>query len=372
MAEKALVKRVLVVGQTPPPHGGQAIMIERLLKGSFTQMELFHVRMAFSEDMESVGKAGLRKVWVLIRTILAVWVGRFRFRTTILYYPPAGPNRVPVLRDLALLGATRFLFRHTVFHFHAGGVSTYREQFGGWLRPLFDLAYGRPDLTIRTAPQNPDDGAALGTRRDVVVPNGMEDKRGSVEEHSAGPGEPLVLLFTGVLVRSKGIRVLIEAFINLCQQGAQLNLRVMGRWADATLRAECETLLGEAGLLDRVVFLGVLDGLEKEREFAQCDIFCFPSYFEAESFGLVLVEAMQYAKPVVSTRWRGIPSVVQDGVSGYLVEVRDSGALAERISRLVKDPLARHQMGSAGRRIFEERFTLKAFHRAMEEAIAAL
>ncbi|MCB0778125.1 MAG: glycosyltransferase, partial [Flavobacteriales bacterium] len=108
------------------------------------------------------------------------------------------------------------------------------------------------------------------------------------------------------------------------------------------------------------------------RHFAACDIFCFPSHFEAESFGLVLVEAMQFARPVVSTHWRGIPSVVSDGVNGYLVPVEDPGAVAGRLGVLADSPELRRRMGEEGRRIFEQRFTLERFQRNMEDALAGL
>ena len=110
---------------------------------------------------------------------------------------------------------------------------------------------------------------------------------------------------------------------------------------------------------------------EKLEYFAACDIFCFPSHFEAESFGLVLIEAMQFAKPVVSTNWRGIPSVAQDGVNGFTVPVEDPAAVADRLLRLINDPELRVRMGNEGRRIFAERFTLERFQRSMEDAFIA-
>lgn len=364
--------RILVVGQTPPPHGGQAVMIQALLEGHYTRIRLFHVRMAFSADMDSVGKFALGKVATLFTTMARVAWARIRHRTPVLYYPPSGPNKVPVLRDIALLCATRWLFRRTVFHFHAGGVSGFASQLPAPLRPLFRLAYRRPDLAIRTAAQNPDDGLALGARRCTVVPNGIADARGTVPERLAAPGEPLEILFVGVLVESKGVRVLLEAFARLVAAGIDARLRIMGRWNEQPLKDWAMAFIAQEGLAHRVEFLGVLDGAAKHARFAACDIFCFPSYFEAESFGLVLVEAMQFAKPLVSTRWRGIPSVVDDGVNGYLVPVRDPGAVADRLLALARDPDLRRRMGEAGRRIFEERFTLEAFHRRMEDELAAL
>ncbi len=347
-------------------------MIANLLAGRFHRIQLFHVRMAFSADMESVGKFAMGKVLKLFTTIAAIWWARFRHRTPVLYYPPSGPNKVPVLRDIILLCATRWLFRKVVFHFHAGGVSGFEAQLPRPLRPLFRFAYRKPTLSIRTAPQNPEDGAALGATRDVVVPNGIEDARTLVERTTAAPGRPLIVLFAGVLVESKGLRVLLEAFQRLLVMGVDARLEVMGKWNDEALRAWTTDFIAAHGLQERVTFLGVLRDREKYARFAACDMFCFPSYFEAESFGLVLVEAMQFAKPLVSTRWRGIPSVVQDGVNGYLVAIQDPGAVADRLHALAVDPELRARMGAAGERIFDERFTLKAFHRSMEEELAKL
>ncbi|HNE79748.1 MAG TPA: hypothetical protein PKX39_04125, partial [Flavobacteriales bacterium] len=77
--------RVLVVGQTPPPFGGQSVMIDAMLRGTYDRVRLFHVRLAFSEDMESVGKFALRKVWILLTTIVRIWIARLRYRTPVLY-----------------------------------------------------------------------------------------------------------------------------------------------------------------------------------------------------------------------------------------------------------------------------------------------
>lgn len=363
--------RVLVVGQTPPPFGGQAVMIEALLRAEPIRAEYFHVRLNYSDDMDSVGKFSLRKVSILFGTILRVWTARFRHRTPMLYYPPSGPNMVPVLRDIIFLCATRWLFRWTVFHFHAGGVSGFAGKLPALLRPFFRLAYRNAAMAIRTAPQNPEDGKLLGAKQDTVVPNGIPDHRGAVEERMARPGEPPTILFTGVLIPSKGVRVLLEAFRQVVAQGADARLELMGRWGDKEFEQECHDFIAAHGLGGRVRLLGVMRDLEKLEYFAACDIFCFPSHFEAESFGLVLLEAMQFAKPVVSTRWRGIPSVVQDGVNGFLTPVEDPAAVAAKLLLLLGDEDLRRRMGGEGRRIFAERFTLERFQHHMEEALLA-
>lgn len=347
-------------------------MIQALLDGKYERIRLHHVRMVFSSDMDSVGKFAWSKILVLFITIARVWWARIRTRSSVLYYPPSGPNKVPVLRDIVLLCTTRWLFRRVVFHFHAGGVSGFESALPGLLRPFFRFAYRKADLSIRTAPQNPEDGRLLAAERDVVVPNGIADARGTVPERAYAASGPFEILFTGVLVESKGVRVLLEAFRRLNLQGIDARLRIMGKWNDPALREWSMRFIEHEGLAGKVEFLGVLRDREKNLRFAGCDVFCFPSFFEAESFGLVLVEAMQFGRPVVSTRWRGIPSVVDNGVNGYLVPVASPDEVAEKLALLAHDPGLRQRMGQEGRRIFEQRFTLEAFHRAMERELSAL
>ncbi len=347
-------------------------MIARLLELRSDRVALHHVRLAFSEEIGSVGKFAIRKVAVLFSTILRIWWARLIHRTTVLYYPPSGPSKIPVLRDIVLLCATRWMFHKVVFHFHAGGVSDFVQHLPAPLRPLFRLAYRRPSLAIRTAPQNPEDGKALGAERDVVVPNGLPDMRGTVPEIIAGPQERITILFTGLLVPGKGVSDVLEAFRIAVGEGLDARLQLMGLWSRTAYQQECEAFVTESGLADRVQFLGVLSGTQKFERFAACDIFCFPSYYDAETFGLVLLEAMQFAKPVISTHWRGIPSVVADGQSGFLVPIRAPRSVAEKLMVLGRDPGMRRTMGQAGRRIFERDFTLEAFHRSMEREFVGL
>lgn len=363
---------MLVVGQTPPPFGGQAVMIEKFLEGQYASLQLAHVRLAYSEEMSEVGRFSLRKVWVLFRTIGAVWSARLRHRSDVLYYPPSGPNLVPILRDIIFLIAVRWCFRYTVFHFHAGGVSSFMAKLPLPLRWLAWLAYRKPHLAIRTSDLAPPDAQYFKARDVVSVYNGIEDLAGAEITRSLEPGRRIRILFTAVLVPSKGVEVLLEAFDQLIRNGADAELMLMGRWGDAAFEQRMLAFIKQHDLGNRVRVLGVRTGADKLADFASADVFCFPSHFEAESFPVVLMEAAQFGLPVVATAWRGIPVMVDEGVNGFLVPVQDPGAVADRLARLANDPALRERMAKEARRVFLERFTLEAFHRNMEAAFARL
>ena len=345
-------------------------MINNMLNEDFSKVRLYHVRMNFSSDMDEVGKFKLSKLTKLLALIGKIFYYRFRHRVSALYYPPAPPQRVPMLRDIVILNTTRWLFKTTIFHFHAAGISEMHDQLRGPLRKLYERAYFYPDVCIRLSEFNPEDGRALRTRREYIVPNGLADVGSpyldQAKTHDAS--EPLTLLYVGVLCESKGILVLLESAERLARQGHRFKLQLVGRFESDNFRQQVEQFVARRHLASHVSFLGVLTGEAKHRTFAQADIFCYPTFFEAETFGLVALEAMQFGLPVVATRWRGVPSVVHDQVSGFVVPPRDPAAFAEKLEVLLSERSTRKKMGEKGREIYCQKFTAQAHFRQLEAA----
>jgi glycosyltransferase involved in cell wall biosynthesis len=129
--------------------------------------------------------------------------------------------------------------------------------------------------------------------------------------------------------------------------------------------------INEKGLADRVRFLGILIGPAKWRAFQEADIFCFPTFFASESFGLVAVEAMSFSLPVVATAWRGVADVVTEDV-GIIVPIRDPVAISASLSTLIHDPERRTKMGQAGRRRYLQLFTMQQFRRKLGDGLLSL
>jgi glycosyltransferase involved in cell wall biosynthesis len=364
--------RIVAVGQTPPPFGGQADTLELFVTARYRLLEVFHVRMAFSRDTADIGRPRPGKVLHLVGLIARTLWRRARTGATVLYYPPAGADLVPVLRDLAVLLCTRWAFRATAFHFHAAGVSAIEPRLPRPLRPLFRAAYGGADLAIQTSALNPPDGLRLGARRVVVVPSGIPDHPLAQQPRESSRTGPPVLLYVGVLRESKGLLVLVAACERLRQRGVDFRLHLMGAFESSEFEATLRAAIADAGLRDQTVFLGSRAGEEKWECFRASDIFCYPTHFEVESFGLVCVEAMRFSLPVIATRWRGVPSVVAEGESGLLVPVRDPAQLEAALATLIEDPELRRRMGARGRELYVERFTDERFRREMEAVLCEL
>lgn len=360
---------ILVVGQVPPPINGQSVMIAQFLDGDYSELELVHVPLRFSRGTDEVGKFGFRKIGVLFQTLVAIIQARLVSGATVLYYPPAGPHLVPILRDLFLLLSLRWLFQDTVFHFHAASLCSIYPRLSMPLRWLFLRAYGYPSLAIYTTNATAESGSLLHPAAVAIVPCGVPDR--VVAPNSADEHQIPNILFAGILCEGKGVRVLLEACALLKAAGELFNLVCIGEFESLHFELEVQSFLYQNNLQDCVTFPGILRGCEKAYAFASASIFCFPSHYPSESFGVVLIEAMSYELPIIATQWQGIPEVTGSG-GAVLVPVKDVSALAEALRLLLNAPDFRRRMGSFNRSRYLSLYTAEIYRTNMAAALSSL
>jgi glycosyltransferase involved in cell wall biosynthesis len=139
-------------------------------------------------------------------------------------------------------------------------------------------------------------------------------------------------------------------------------LVVGGDWDLSKYGQSIKKLSQELGLAEQIVWLGFYEGIHEI--FKAIDLLVLPS--DEESFGRVLIEAMAARKPVVATAVGGIPEIVIDGVTGFLVPPRSPADLAQAIIRILNAPPLAEAMGQAGRRRVEEHFSASRYVDSIE------
>ena len=310
----------------------------------------------------------LGKLFELASVILRIWWVRWTQSVDILFYPPAGPQRVPVYRDIVILLCTRWLFPQTVFHMHASGGSEYYQHMNWLGKFLFRAAYHQPDGAIRLSELTVDDATNLKAKREFIVPNCADDEydRFADQADEARASHGLKILYVGTVCRTKGILDLLDACSQLKSQQVAFQLHVVGSFQPDSFAAEVQEACRRLQVEADVTLHGQLIGDEKFRQFAESDIFCFPTYYESEAFPCVVVEAMAFGLPVVATRWRGIPSIVEHERNGYLVEPRNVTELARILERLAHDKDLRKAWSDEGRRRFLQHFSVSKHLEKME------
>ena len=366
-------KRILVIGQTPPPFGGQALMIQALLDGEYKNAELFHVRLDFSKNFDHMGSFKLYKFLGLFKAILQTWIYRFYYNTSVVYYGPAGPNKIAMLRDLILLVSTRFLFSKTILHTHAGGSSKLYKDLGFLMKTLYRIAFFNPDALVTLTDYSHGDDVVLMPKKVFVVPNGIKDEYEEyLKGHTQRTKETIDLLYVGAMYEERGIIELIESLKIVKDKGIKARLKLMGIFISTEFEAKVKSIIANYKLNDEVVFTGSKINNEKWEVFFNTDIFCFPTYVPSETFGIVLIEAMQFKIPVVATRWNGIPFVVNDGLNGFLVEPKDPNDMASKIIELAQNEDLRNRFGQNGRDKFVSEYSMDKFRLNMDKVFGEI
>jgi glycosyltransferase involved in cell wall biosynthesis len=168
-----------------------------------------------------------------------------------------------------------------------------------------------------------------------------------------------IILTVGRVVERKGIAYLLRA-LPIVTQTMEAKVAIVGK-GDPKVEADLRALAAELDLGDKVVFAGKVPEADLIQWYRTCDVFCLPaivdSQGETEGLGVVLLEALNYARPVVASNVGGIPDIIKDGVTGLLSPEKDPEALARTLLRLLADPELGARLGRQGHDLVRAEFS---------------
>ena len=168
-----------------------------------------------------------------------------------------------------------------------------------------------------------------------------------------GTGNPRVLFTAGNLNERKDYLTMLRALALVRREVPDVELRIAGT-GDPAYRTRLEGFIREEGLEGNVRFLGVLDRAGMVQAYAECGVVLLSS--RQETAPGILCEGMAAGRPAVATAVGGVPDMVEEGVTGFVVPPGDPEALAERTVRLLRDEALRQRMGAAARERALERW----------------
>ena len=123
------------------------------------------------------------------------------------------------------------------------------------------------------------------------------------------------------------------------------------------MRPQYEKKAKELGINDKVEFLRKLDDKKLSLCYDNCYCLVLPSINKCEAFGLVLLEAMASAKPVIASRLAGVSQVFEDGNQGFFVKPKDANDLADKLKILLKNAKLAKDLGDSGRKLVQEKYS---------------
>jgi glycosyltransferase involved in cell wall biosynthesis len=185
------------------------------------------------------------------------------------------------------------------------------------------------------------------------------------------PGAGPLIGIVGRLCPWKGQHIFLEAAAIVLRDWPSARFQIIGAalFQEKHLEQELRDLSSKLGLSDVVEFTGFRSDVNL---LIQRLTILVHASTTGEPFGQVIVQGMAASKPVVATNGGGVPEIVVDGVTGYLVPMSDAPAMADAIAKLLSSPAEAAEMGRKGRIRILEKFTIESSARAMEEVYAAV
>ena len=237
------------------------------------------------------------------------------------------------------------------------GEPTFRERAFFCFKAPVQVALGCLTAWLADLVLAPSQQTAREIQRDYQVDSVrvLPNITGGVEVERVEPPAPMTgeeyLLFVGRLRIRKGVEILLEALALLRSRLPELRLLVAG---DGEQGPALERKVMSLGLTDRVRFLGRCSAGEVRELLAGARALVVPSIYEG--MPLVILEAMEASVPVIASRVSGIPEVVEDGVTGWLVPAENVDQLARALAEVWRDPDESSRRGAAGRDRLERDF----------------
>lgn len=362
--------KILFLLHLPPPVQGSSTVGINIKNSVFINkaFECYYINLVASKDVAEEGKINFRKIFDFLRTFIRVFLSLVKNRPQLCYLALTSTGSA-FYRDLLLVALLRLFHVKRVYHMHNKGVSLHQGKTINQI--CYRYLFNHAEVIILSKYLYFDIKNFVPESKVHVCHNGIShqgNKEYKFEGLNNSEGSIVRILFLSNLIESKGIFILLEALALLKQKKINFKCVFIGGEKDVTVSI-LEERKNKLGLNSHIFYLGKKYGKEKELAFLEADILALPTYYSNECFPLTLLEAMSYSLPIVSTFEGGIPDIVEDTVTGFLVKQKSVKPLADKLELLIKDSNLRQQMGIAGRKKYEQAFTLEKFEHKLVEIL---
>ena len=374
MGEKR--KRILFVGTLPPPVHGSAVVSQQI-KESAKINRSFRcdwVNLSTSRSTNELGKFNMSKPFRLIGALIReLWL--LTTRKYDLCYLAITCHGIGFLKDTPFVLLCKLFRRRVIIHQHNKGMLKDVDKWPyRWLLPL---CYKNAKVILLSWHLYPDIEKVVPRENVMVCPNGIKVAQKTLIQQKEETNTNLTditnkvpkLLFLSNLIESKGVIVLLDALKILADKCYSFCCDFVGGETKEINAKRFADEVDQRGLSHFVVYCGRRYGKEKEEALKNSDVFVLPTFYDNECFPLVLLEAMSYGLPIVTTNEGGILDIVNDGINGLICEKNNPESLADSIEKLIKSHEVRIKMGLAGKSLLYENFTDVRFEECMHECL---
>ena len=360
------MKKILFILHLPPPVHGSSLVGKYIKESTYlkSKMNSKFINLSISKRIKDIGKNSISKILNYI-SLLFVTIKTLMFFNPKLVYISITASGIAFYKDFLICLIASLFSKRLVLHFHNKGitnnkVSTVDNQF-------YKFLFKRSSVILLSELLFYDIEKYKSKSEVYFCPNGIPVQENLIYKRKNSNKVPK-LLFLSNLIESKGVFILLDALKKVKLSGLKFRCDIVGGEGDIN----AETLQHKISYnkLDGQVFAnGIKTGDEKNIFFSKTDIFIFPTFYSKECFPLVLLEAMMYSIPIISTNEGAIAEIIENNKNGFIVEKQNPDVLAEKIIWLIKNPKKAARMGLEGKIKFNRNYRIDVFEKKLNDIL---
>lgn len=349
--------KILFMLHIPPPVHGSSIVGEIIYKSNLlnSSFNTYHMNLLTSNSLKETGKVSLKKIF----RFPSKWFKLFRLllldRPHLCYYALSTTGSAFV-KDSLMISLLHMFKVKVIYHLHNKGVS--KNQNRRLFDSLYRFVFKGSSAILLSEHLYTDIKKYVPYDKIYICPNGLEDKNTNVANKKKSQNGTTNILFLSNLIKSKGVFDLLDSCAILSQKDYNFQCLFVGSEGDIS-KNEFEEYVNRNNISQYVTYLGAKFGHDKYNIYSKADIFVFPTFNDC--FPLVLIEAMQFKLPIISTLEGGIPDLVDQNMNGILISQRNPDTLTGKIEYLIQNPQIATEMGERGRNKYDNNYTVDIF-----------
>lgn len=360
---------LLAILHLPPPiHGasmvGQYIHESVLLQDTF---ETTFVNLTTSASIEDIGKGFFKKIVPFIKLYFRVFNLLLKNRYDLCYMT-INAKGVAFYKEMIVVLIVKMFKVKIIYHYHNKGI---KESNGSSFNNVLYKFQFKNAKAILLSPLLYDDlSMYLPLSRVSFCANGIvENKMNSRNQRNRLNNTIPKILFLSNMMETKGVYSLLDACALIHKKGIEFTACFIGAESDITVD-DFNAYVKKSNLQNKAYYLGKKYGEDKNDFFEDSNIFVFPTYYHNECFPLVLLEAMSFGLPCISTNEGAIPEIIDDGITGFIVPRNNATILASKVELLLLDKQLCERMGNASKEKFDKKYTLSVFEKNFVEILS--
>lgn len=348
--------KILFLLHIPPPVHGSSMMGGYIKQSSVinTTFDATYIDLGTSKTIDQIGKKPLSKITGYFKIILATLKQLIRNKPDLAYVAITAKG-IGFYKDFIIALLIKSFGVQLVLHYHNKGVKDKQDKIIDNI--LYGIVFKNTKVILLSKNLYQDVQNYVSLDHVFYCPNGIpivKDMDTLNVKQSSIPN----ILFLSNLIESKGVYVLLEALSLLKAKNLKFTCNFVGGEGDVSAK-QFNKSIADLNLQDCVYYLGKKYDEAKRIAFCNSNIFVLPSL--NETFGLVNLEAMMFGLPIISTNEGGIPDIVIDNKTGFIIEKNNVLQLADKLEFLLLNPEIAKQMGQLGKDRFLEKYTIDKF-----------